>query len=303
MFGLEVPILAPQHYSRPSVTLLQSLCVLFLTQWTVSIISADPYIYRTIPRPDPAIDPDVADIWDKNDIYAQILITGNITKQQMVHISCLNTVHEIWHSLEAIHGTHDHQVAVAIQRTLFGMKANKTDDIPEHLTELKKQWECLNMVDDDDFHISDKQFKTIIASSLPNTWDVFTEPYVGGHKGVVEFNPKKLSGSQEFIGVLKEEYIHHKDWMGNQTLYSNSKQVQGGRKAKKHTNDMCCTNCGHNSHWTNDCKWLGKLKCEKCGWFGHIAANCYHGQKRKVNDGGGGKQKQAKMEQETEQTH
>ncbi len=240
------------------------------------LCGTDPYIYRTIPCPDPVIDPDVADIWDKNDIYAQILITGNITEQQMVHVSHLNTTHEIWRSLEAIHKMHDHQVAVAIQRALLSMHANKTDDITDRLTQLKKQWEHLNILDDDDFHITDKQFKTIIASSLPNTWDVFTEPYIGGHKGIIENNPKKLAGSQEFIGVLKEEYICHKDWMGNQTFYSNSKQSQGGQKSKKCSNDMCCTNCGHNTHWTKDCKWLGKPKCKKCGWFGHIASDCYY---------------------------
>ncbi len=106
----------------------EHVCCIFL------LCGADPYIYGTIPCPDPVIDPDVADIWDKNDIYAQILITGNITEQQMVPVSCLNTVHEIWHSLEAIHKTHNHQVAIAIQCALFSMHANKTDDITDHLT-------------------------------------------------------------------------------------------------------------------------------------------------------------------------
>jgi len=47
----------------------------------------DPYIYRQLKRPDPAItDPTTVDDWDANDIYAQILITNNINKDQMVHI-------------------------------------------------------------------------------------------------------------------------------------------------------------------------------------------------------------------------
>jgi len=60
---------------------------------------------------------------------------------------------------------------------------------------------------------------------------------------------------------------------------------------------MLCHNCQHTNHITDNCKWLGKPKCGKCGWFGHIAAECRRGQKRKANDGGGGKWKQPRKEQ------
>ena len=33
------------------------------------------------------------------------------------------------------------------------------------------------------------------------------EPYVGRQKGVVETDPKKLMGLQQFIGILKEEHL------------------------------------------------------------------------------------------------
>ena len=72
----------------------------------------------------------------------------------MVHVSRLDTAHEIWTSLEAIHETRGHQVAISIQRTLFRMCAQDDDNIVEHLTKLKKQWERLNMLDDEDFHAS-----------------------------------------------------------------------------------------------------------------------------------------------------
>jgi hypothetical protein len=119
---------------------------------------AEPYVYGTLKRPDSATSPNLA-IWITNDVYAQILITNNITMGQMVHVTRLNTAHEIWRSLEAIHETKDYQVAIAIQR------------------------------------ITDTQFKTIIASSLPQSWDAFTEPYVGRRIGTVEIDPKKLTSS------------------------------------------------------------------------------------------------------------
>jgi hypothetical protein len=73
----------------------------------------------------------------------------------------LNTAHEIWRSLEAIHETKDYQVAIAIQHTLFRECASDGDDITTHLGQLKKHWERLNVPDDADFRITDTQFKTI----------------------------------------------------------------------------------------------------------------------------------------------
>jgi hypothetical protein len=49
--------------------------------------------------------PDVLKMWDNNNMYVQILITTDISKDQMVHIIWLNMAYEIWQSLEAIHET------------------------------------------------------------------------------------------------------------------------------------------------------------------------------------------------------
>src|SRR3977135_3241117 len=42
------------------------------------LCSVEPYVYGTLKRPDPVLDPGAHDIWDNNDVYAQILITNNI---------------------------------------------------------------------------------------------------------------------------------------------------------------------------------------------------------------------------------
>ena len=63
------------------------------------------------------------------------------------------------------------------------------------------------MIDDDDFKILDKFFKVMISLSLPITWDTFMEVYVGGQKGEIETDQKKLTTSMTFIGIIKEEYL------------------------------------------------------------------------------------------------
>jgi len=101
------------------------------------LCGVEPYVYGNLKCPDPAIDLGTCDIWDNSDVYAQILITNNITKEQMVHVTRLNTAHKIWKSLQAIHETKDYQIAISIQRTLFRKCASDGDDIVEHLTQLK----------------------------------------------------------------------------------------------------------------------------------------------------------------------
>lgn len=269
-----------------------------------------PYVYGDLPRPDPAMDPVNCGIWDINDVYAQILITNNIAKDQMVHVTQLNTAHKIWQSLMAIHKTKDYQIAITIQRTLFRKCASDGDDIVEHLTQLKKLWERLNVLEDSDFRITDMQFKTIIASSLPQTWDVFTEPYVGRRVGIAENNPKKQMSSQEFISILKEEHQKRKDRndSSQQTFIVTSNHNNDGKNNKKRSfsdhnrgqhkpTGMLCKNCKHDSHITDNCRWLGKPKCDKCGWFGHISADCRREGKNKNEGDNRGGQKKARIEQ------
>jgi hypothetical protein len=118
--------------------------------------------------------------WDFNDNYAQVMIINNISTTEMVHISQCVTAKAMWDSLEAVHETKGHQTIVSIIRNLFHTKADEDSDINEHLNQLKKYWERINQLDENDFRISDVLFKVIISSSLPLSWDTFTESYVGG---------------------------------------------------------------------------------------------------------------------------
>jgi len=75
-----------------------------------------------------------------------------------------------------------------------------------HLTTLKKYWEHLNLVDDNNFKIPEVQFKITIISSLLPSWDNFMRPYISIQKGD-NADPKVHATSQELIRVLKEEYV------------------------------------------------------------------------------------------------
>ena len=196
----------------------------------------------------------------------------------------LKTASEIWTSLRTIHEAKDYSSAITIQRGLFVLYAKEGADVIQHLSKLKQQWKRLNVLDNTSFHIPDRQFKTIIVSSLSPSWDVFTERYMGGHLDIVETDPKKMMSSQEFIGAIKEEYLHRKYWIDapvEQTSCSQASKEPTSLVARVHdppkssAGSACrCRNCGLTNHTTENCWWLGQSRCTKCTWFGHTASEC-----------------------------
>ena len=136
---LTVPVIKKLDHVHTSITKMKDpldnnwmiwrehICCIF------SICGIDSYVYSKLECPDPALDPEITTTWDINDMYAQIIIMNNISKDQMVHITRLDTAHKIWKSLEAIHKTRDYQIAITIQCTLFRQCASNGDDITEHL--------------------------------------------------------------------------------------------------------------------------------------------------------------------------
>jgi hypothetical protein len=187
------------------------------TNWTVwkermgcvfRLCRVEKYAVGTIPKP---ADTASAEIWEYNNNYTQVIITSNITSTQMIHVSQYNMSGNMWKSLIAVHEAKGHQTMIAVIQNLLHTIAGENADINEHLNTLLGYWECIVLIDNDNFHISDPMFKVIISSSLPQSWDHFMESYIsGGRKGMVKNNPKKLIRSQEFIGILKEENLRRK---------------------------------------------------------------------------------------------
>ena len=187
-------------------------------------------------------------------------------------------------------------MAIVITQNLFCQVADENMNIIKHLSTLKTYWKKLNMVGDDNFKLTDLQFKVILSSLLLCEWDQFTEPYVSGRKGEKDADLKKKKSLQQFIGILKEEYTNHQlHALKNGGAVTNQAMITGwslgdhiGGAAPRNqcpSNQNCCAGssmscqqCRHCNHNTQDCLYLGTLsdvKCKECGKFGHIVKQCW----------------------------
>jgi len=197
---------------------------------TFTLCEVAGYVYGDIERPDPTLDPVGAENWDFNDAYAGILIYENISSSQKVYAGQDCSAHEMWNNLVAIHETVGPTTILMYVRALFECIAEKEDDILEHLDNLTDTWERVNTLSADDFKISDMFFKIIICSSLPPSWDNFTQAYIPEVRRHATRDPFENMSSREFISIIKGEAERR---LKRKTESTNSAFNSKGRKGRK----------------------------------------------------------------------
>jgi len=244
------------------------------------------YTLGVIERPNSLIDPQGARNWLKNDNYATHLLTLNISTTEMMNLRRPGTSFECWKQLLTLYKNKTHDTIIAFTCNLQQLWAVDGDNIPKHLVQLRQYFLQINLTADPDFKISDTQFKVIISSSLPQSWDTFTEDYIGQRTDIVKTDPKKLMTSQEFIGIIHEEYHRRTGWAEEEsTNFAIQKPCFKPPKPNltkcisnntKNNNKKWCSHCKRNNHNDADCHFLNNtLPCSFCRLKGHIDKFCW----------------------------
>ena len=165
------------------------------------------YVNGTIPCPDPAADLEGAENWSCNDKFARDLISWNVTASEQVHILGCDSAHKMWKNLEDVHGSRSHgfSTMLAQRRKIYRTTAKEGDNIARHLDKLKQNRDLFNFaaIGGETFEISDYSFITIVAASLPESWDSFTSNILDD-PGTV--------GPQRFIDLIKGQYWCREQW-------------------------------------------------------------------------------------------
>ncbi|GLB41639.1 hypothetical protein LshimejAT787_1002390 [Lyophyllum shimeji] len=164
------------------------------------------YVEGKIPRPNAETSPEDAAAWDFNDNYARWLILNNITDAQIIHTQGARTAKDMFDNLRAVHAARERRLALPLLRQLMRTRFEDGGDISAHFDRLKECRWRLNMMDDPGFQISDDFFKSIIAISLPASWDMFTWPYYIKREDADADDHRINATPQEFINILIEEH-------------------------------------------------------------------------------------------------
>jgi gag-polypeptide of LTR copia-type len=196
---IDPPLKGPKHWPSWSSRL----------KWYFKSQEVEGYINGMLKRPDSTLEPENAKNWEKNDVHACAIIVSNLGEGQLMHTNPCNTSHKMWEVLRSIHEQCRHQTAMNYIRTLFKALASNDQEIPRHLSMVKDTWEKVNVLSSEHFSFSDQFFKLVIASSLPPTWDPFTDPYMGSETGIYNNDPRRTMSSQEFLGIIISECEHH----------------------------------------------------------------------------------------------
>jgi hypothetical protein len=167
------------------------------------------YVNGTIRCPDPATDLEGVENWSCNDNLARVLISWNVTPREQVRILGCDSAHEMWKNIEDVHGSQGpkgYKTVSAQWRKLFRITVKEGENIVEHLDKLKQCRDRINFeaIGGKRFEISDSFFNTIIAASLPRSWDRFTATEMDGDPGTV--SPGR------FIYLIEREYRWREQW-------------------------------------------------------------------------------------------
>jgi hypothetical protein len=251
-------------------------------------------------------DPGGARNWDKNDIWAQQIIISNVTSSQMNHVGSKNSAEEMYSALVDTHENKAHQTVTHIQTQLYETKAGEQDDLLKHLDILKSYRDRLNKFPNEEFHVYDTRFKSIISASLPVSWQTFVKPYNGNANDPHDPDAKRRMTADAFIGLLREEYKIRGNRANNGTKANTngstnlvqsqpsagpSKTLEARIAGRKSSVQPYCDYCKRAGHWTSKCRQDPKNKCHKCGKGGHHAKDCRSEKKERDKNKWKGKEK------------
>ena len=212
----------------------------------------------------------------------------------------------MWLSLQSMDESTSHLILTTHLCTLMNTTAAEGDNIIEHISKLKQCWDQLSLFGDTNYRISKFLFKCIIASSLPESWDQYTDQFIAGQLDFVDMDPKKNIDNQQFIGILKQEYKRQESRKPGATKPSEQALIAYGRDntrpplASRISGDtynqnrtsppqMHCRICKLSNHYMRDCRFKGKPKCATCGRFGHKTKDHHNaGTGEHTHDDGGG---------------
>ncbi|GBE84071.1 hypothetical protein SCP_0600490 [Sparassis crispa] len=188
--------------------------------------------------------------WVEGDQKAQTVIELLLSDSQMIHIADATTAAEMWNQLKLVKEASGQLGIMAYRRKFYRTVATEGSNIAAHITELRRTQEQLHMMGS---KVSDDEFRAILITSLPESWDQFTSAYLGATS-----QKDKLPTSHELIAILLEEYRRQREKGGadESVLAARGRWTQPKNTAQGGTDrksDAECWNCHKRGHTQHEC--------------------------------------------------
>ena len=225
-----------------------------------------------------------------------------------------------------IHKVTGHTTIITWIQTLFKCTAEEGDNIKEHLNNLKIIWEQINLLSAKDFIILNLFFKIIISSSLPPSWNAYTQAYIAKTRHHATKDPFRNISSQEFIGIIvaKAErclglqrgtnLVYSAKAKNNKgkgslfqcitTKFKDSKMNDDSKESQdKKPKKPYCKRCKNKGHVAKDCDKWDEEPCSHCGRFNHESNDCWHKDKPKQEKAKGKEKENPRKRPRNEETN
>jgi len=177
--------------------------------------------------------------WDQRDAWVLGLLQYNTKNPIGLGVKLDGSAAQAWKSLTDIYDNISDLAKINIQRELRDTKFLDGNDFSAHIANLRTLWTRANS------NISDTDFRTIILTSLPETWDTIVATLYDA------------KSSAHTIARLDMHWSRINRNGKVSTATSSSVALQANAKPGGNVKRCANTNCKRKGHVIEDCYWPG----------------------------------------------
>jgi hypothetical protein len=185
--------------------------------------------------------------WEKHNTELYTLIVVNVSDSEEINLGPSRRGPEVWAQLKTVKESSSGISRLTARRRLYRTYAEDGDDIAAHVLTMRKIEDDLRKMG---AAVADEDFLDILMTSLPESWDNFTNTYTTANATGIN----KIT-SQEFIAAMHDELRRRtaRETKTDTALKAYSPAPKPASGTQSGTTRGKCYNCNKPGHKKDDC--------------------------------------------------